>query len=420
MKRPLWRLLWNDKREAAFDVALVVGLILLGRVLLLMYPSEVPPGTFDWIGGLWLNDVISVVLDVALLARRRYPQVIMTMIAVLAVAQALMVELGPGPLLYVNLESDPWLPGHTPWAIYAAVVYTTGRKWKFFTWDLISITALISVRPWGDPSSDAIVAGVLWTIFPAVLGLYVSARRRLVGALRERAERAEREQELLAEQARADERTRLATEMHDVVTHRVSLMVLQAGALGVAAKDPAIRQAAEELRTSGCEALEELRDLVGVLRRGSGEQDACPDATPPTDLPDLGELIGQSEAVGVPVEFTVDGDPTMVSAAVGRTAYRVVQEALTNVHKHAFGSRVSVHLLHSDDRLRLVVRNTEPPERAAPDLADSGSGTGLLGLQQRVELVGGTFRAGPADRGGFEVDVILPAYVPTGEAGGDG
>ncbi|MER7016183.1 histidine kinase [Saccharopolyspora sp. NPDC000359] len=419
VKRPLWRLLWNDRREAAFDVALVLGLILLGRVLTVMYPTETPLEAYDWVGGLWPNEVIATVMDVALLARRRYPIVLMSMVAVLSVAQAALVELGPGPLLLINQHDDPWVPGVTPWAVYAAVVYTTGRKWKFFSWDLISITALISVRPWGDPSSDAVVAGVLWTIFPAVLGLYVSARRRLVRALRERAERAEREQELLAEQARADERTRLATEMHDVVTHRVSLMVLQAGALGVAAQDPATRQAAEELRTSGCQALEELRDLVGVLRRGSTEQDVRPDATPPENLPDLSELIGRSEAVGVPVEFTVDGDPAMVSAAVGRTAYRVVQEALTNVHKHAFGSRVSVHLLHSDDRLRLVVRNTEPPDRAAPDLADSGSGAGLLGLQQRVELVGGTFRAGPAGDGGFEVDVILPAYVPTGEAGGD-
>ncbi|MDA3649860.1 histidine kinase [Saccharopolyspora indica] len=419
MNRPLWRLLWNTKREAAFDVALVLGLILLGRVLLVMYPSDIPPGAYDWIGGPWLNDILVWIMDLALLVRRRYPMVLMSIVAVLAIVQPLMVELGPGPLLFINQTSDPWLPGVTPWAIYAAVVYTTGRKWKFFAWDLISITALISVRPWDDLSTDAIVAAVLWTVFPAVLGLYVGARRNLVKALRERAERAEREQELLAEQARADERTRLATEMHDVVTHRVSLMVLQAGALGVAAEDPAIRQAAEELRTSGCQALEELRDLVGVLRRGSSEQDARPDVTPPTDLPDLAELIGQSEAVGIPVEYTVDGDPRMVSAAVGRTAYRVVQEALTNVHKHAFGSRVSVRLLHSDDRLRLVVRNTSSPDRAARDLADSGSGAGLLGLQQRVELVGGTFRAGPAADGGFEVDVILPAYVPTGEAGGD-
>ncbi|MEV5538197.1 histidine kinase [Saccharopolyspora shandongensis] len=419
MKRPLWRLLWNSKREAAFDVCLVIGLHLLGRVLEALYPSETPPEVYDWIGGLWANDLLMTLLDITLLARRRFPVAIMAVTTVLSLAQVLLIEFGPGPLLAINQHDDPWVPGLTPWIIYAVAAYTEGRTRRFFAWDMVAIVTVLAVRPWAPDFRDLLVVSVLWTIFPAVLGLYIGARRRLVQALRERVERAEYEQELLAEQARADERTRLATEMHDVVTHRVSLMVLQAGAMGVAAKDPEARQAAEELRTSGCEALEELRDLVGVLRRGAVEDEGLPASAPPTEVPDLSELIGRSEAVGVPVEFTVDGDPAMVSSAVGRTAYRVVQEALTNVHKHAFGSRVSVHVIYSDDRLRLVIRNTEPPSRAAADLAGSGSGSGLLGLQQRVELVGGTFHARAGGDGGFEVDVILPAYVPTGEAVGD-
>ncbi|MEV0696884.1 histidine kinase [Saccharopolyspora sp. NPDC050389] len=419
MKRPLWRLLWNSKREAAFDVCLVIGLHLLGRVLEALYPSDTPPEVYDWIGGLWANDLLMTLLAISLLVRRRFPVTIMAVNTVLSIAQVLLIEFGPGPLLGINQHGDPWVPGLTPWIIYAVAAYTQGRTKQFIAWDMVAIVTVLAMRPWDPNFRELLVVSVIWTIFPAVLGLYIGARRRLVQALRERVERAEYEQELLAEQARADERTRLATEMHDVVTHRVSLMVLQAGALGVAAKDPEIRQAAEELRTSGCEALEELRDLVGVLRRGSTDDDGLPTAAPPTEVPDLSELIGRSEAVGVPVEFTVDGDPAMVSAAVGRTAYRVVQEALTNVHKHAFGSRVSVHVLYSDDRLRLVIRNTEPTGRAAEDLAGSGSGSGLLGLQQRVELVGGTFHARPGADGGFEVDVILPAYVPTGEAVGD-
>jgi signal transduction histidine kinase len=416
VKRPLWRLLWNSKREAAFDVGLVIGLHLLGRVLAVIYPSDTPPEAYDWIGGLWANHLLMTLLATGLLARRRFPVALMTANTAIAIAQVLLIEFGPGPLLAINQHGDPWIPGVTPWIIYAVAAYTQGRTRRFFAWDLVAIVSVLAVRPWDELNGDVVVVGILWTVFPGVLGLYIGARRRLVHALRERVERVEYEQELLAEQARADERTRLATEMHDVVTHRVSLMVLQAGALGVAAKDPATRQAAEELRTSGCEALEELRDLVGVLRRGSAEPDSAPDAAPPTDVPDLVELIGQSEAVGVPVEFVVDGDPAMVSSAVGRTAYRVVQEALTNVHKHAFGAGVSVHVVYSDDRLRLVIRNTEPPGRAAADLAGSGSGSGLLGLQQRVELVGGNFHAGNVADGGFEVDVILPAYVPTGEA----
>ncbi|PKW14677.1 sensor histidine kinase [Saccharopolyspora spinosa] len=419
MKRPLWRLLWNSKQEAAFDVGLVIGLHLLGRVLEALFPSDTPLEAYDWVGGLWMDDLLMTGLSLSLLARRRFPVAIMTFNTALSIAQVLLIEFGPGPLLAINQESDPWIPGLTPWVIYAVAAYSQGHVKQFLAWGMVAITTVLAVRPWEQLNGNVIVVGVVWTILPAVMGLYSGARRRLVQALRERVERVEYEQELLTEQARADERTRLATEMHDVVTHRVSLMVLQAGALGIAANDPETRRAAEELRTSGCAALEELRDLVGVLRRGAADEDGLPDATPPTEVPDMAELIGQSEAVGVPVEFTVDGDVAMVSAAVGRTAYRVVQEALTNVHKHAFGARVSVHVIYSDDRLRLVVRNTEPPGRAAADLAGSGSGSGLLGLQQRVELVGGTFHAGRGADGGFELDVVLPAYVPTGEAVGD-
>ncbi|RRO15718.1 histidine kinase [Saccharopolyspora rhizosphaerae] len=412
MTRPLWRLLWNTPREAAFDICLVIGLHVFARVLSQFYPTDVPPGTYDWIGGLWFSDVVDAVLGVALLARRRYPVVLLWAIALLSVAQALLITFGPGPLMRINVSTDPWVPGITPWVIYAALVYDRGRR--SLVWALIAVVTVVSLRVWAEPSGDAVVTGAAWTIFPAVLGLYAGARTRLVEALRERAERAERERELLAEQARAEERARLAAEMHDVVTHRVNLMVLQAGALGVISDDPAVHRAAEELRASGGEALAELRDLVGVLRRRDEEQQG-PGAGPPSDVPDFRELIAQSEAVGMRVEFTMDGDPGQVTPAVGRTAYRVVQEGLTNAHKHAPGAEVHVRVLHSDDRVRVGVRNTAGSGPSS-ELSGSGGGVGLLGLQQRVELVGGTFRAGPTDGGGFEVEAMLPGYVPTEES----
>src|SRR5450755_2827770 len=133
--------------------------------------------------------------------------------------------------------------------------------------------------------------GVLRTAAGPLLALYFSARHEMLQALRERAERAEQERYLLAEQARADERARLAAEMHDVVTHRVSLMVLQAGALGITATDQATRQAAEQMRTAGCQALEELRDLVGILRtEPNGDQ------TP--SISGLPALVAESASVG--------------------------------------------------------------------------------------------------------------------------
>jgi signal transduction histidine kinase len=250
-------------------------------------------------------------------------------------------------------------------------------------------SALAIAFPW------SIGFGVI--IAAALAGLYLNARRKLVQALTERAER-----ELLAERARADERTRLAAEMHDVVTHRLNLMVLHAGALRMAAKDDDVREAAEELRTAGCQALVELRDLVGVLR--SGRTAPIPDV-----LPDrLSRLVADS---GLEITLTEHGDADVISPAVRRTMYRVVQESLTNVHKHAPGAHTAITVHCGPSSVRAVVRNTAPS--STPETALPRTGTGLLGLRGRVEMVGGTLTAGPTDDGGFEVDAVLPAFVPT-------
>jgi signal transduction histidine kinase len=200
--------------------------------------------------------------------------------------------------------------------------------------------------------------------------------------------------------------------MHDVVTHRVSLMVLQAGALRMTTADEATRQAAEDLRAAGCQALDELRDLVGILRTADDE-----DPTPST--PGLAALVAESTGVGTPAELAEDGDPALASPVVGRTAYRIVREALTNVRKHAPGARVTVQVRYAESGVRLTVRNAAPPEPAS-DLSDgalsaTGSGLGIAGLRQRVELVHGTLRASGMPDGGFCVDATLPAYVPTRE-----
>lgn len=275
---------------------------------------------------------------------------------------------------------------------------------------LAGILAVLASRPW-EPRWDTLPFGLLATVTPVAISLYVQARAQLVQSLRDRAERAERERELLAERARAEERRRLAGEMHDVVTHRLSLMVLHAGALGVSTKDSKVAESAEEIRTAGREALQELRDLVGVLR-GEGE---LPGRRAEADAPDPARLIAESRAAGMQVEYFVDGPADRISPTVGRTAYRVVQEALTNIRKHAPGARVRIELHYGEDGLRLRVHNGAPTARPDPALAGTGSGSGLLGLRQRVDLIGGSLAAGPEDGGGYRVDAILPAYVPTAE-----
>jgi signal transduction histidine kinase len=193
------------------------------------------------------------------------------------------------------------------------------------------------------------------------------------------------------------------------------------------AKDEATRQAAEDLRAAGCQALDELRDLVGILRTAP-EGDESPSAP---SAADFAALAAESTAVGTPVQLIEDGDPALASPVVSRTAYRVVREALTNVRKHAPGAPVTVRVGYDPAQLRLSVRNGPPASRnglADPDLAEpvladpvlagTGSGLGLANLRQRIELVHGTLRAGPEPDGGFCVEVVLPAYVPTAESVG--
>ena len=274
---------------------------------------------------------------------------------------------------------------------------------------LIGLLAVLGTRLW-DPSWDITPLGVVNTVLPALAVLYLRARRELVDSLRERAERAEREQLLLAEQARAEERRRLAEEMHDVVTHQLTLMVLHAGALGTTSTDPAVRTAAEDIRQAGTQALSELRDLVGVLRTSETARPGHP-AEPA--VPDPRTLVADARAAGEKVVYSAEGDPERISPTVRRTAYRVVQESLTNARKHAPGAEVTVALSYRADGVTVRVANDAASRPSDSALAGSGSGVGLLGLAQRVELVGGTLHAGPRPGGGYQVDATLPAYVPT-------
>jgi signal transduction histidine kinase len=185
-------------------------------------------------------------------------------------------------------------------------------------------------------------------------------------------------------------------------------MVLQVGALGITATDEATRKAAEELRAAGVQALDELRDLVGILRT-EPEDDQAPATA------GLAELVAESTAVGTPAELVEQGDPALASPVVGRTAYRIVREALTNVRKHAPGAHVVVRVSYDESQVRLSVRNTAVAALPATGLAATGSGLGLASLRQRIELVHGTLRAAGTPEGGFCVEATMPSYVHTAE-----
>ncbi|WP_199564924.1 sensor histidine kinase [Spongiactinospora rosea] len=343
---------------------------------------------------------VVVVAAALLLALRRHAPLAVAWLtaaatAVLAVSGA--IPAGPDVL---------WWPPAAPFAAYALMAFTSVRGPA-----VVAAAVALVALPLASPA-EAGVRTAMFTAGAVLLGLYVTARRQLIATLRERAERAERERHLLGEQARGEERVRLAAEIHDLVTHRVTLMVLQAGALNVSSADAATRESAESLRATGCQALDELRELVGVLRGGDPGDRPASRTNEAAPLPALDDVVAESASVGVAVELVESGERSPVSPAVGRTARRVVQEALTNVRKHAPGAAARVQVEYAGDAVRLSVRNTAPARAADPALVGSGPGTGLLGLRQRVALVNGTLRAGPDGEGGFEVEVTLPKEVP--------
>ncbi|MEV4108668.1 histidine kinase [Nonomuraea sp. NPDC049695] len=277
----------------------------------------------------------------------------------------------------------PIWPPTCAFAAYGAMAYADRRgtrRWLPVLVLALAVLALPDHLPLVLRTETAIALAALY-------GMYVAVSERLRRELAERAERVERE--------------RLAGEMHDVVTHRVSRMVLQAGVLAMTSGDERARAVAEELRATGGEALEELRHMVVLLRRGTGEGF---DLGLP--LPDLRPLVTESAQAGVPVELAVDGTPVPVAGCVGRTAYLLVQEALANVRKHAPGAEARVLVRYLPGSVRITVRNT--PGRPAAWIASGGPGMGLLDLRQRVELAGGTLEAGEDDDGGFRVEAVLP------------
>lgn len=260
-------------------------------------------------------------------------------------------------------------------------------------------------RPQTGPWWVSLLVSGIVSVVVVAWGMVIRARRQLVWTLRERAERAEAEQLWHAEQARQAERTRIAREMHDVLAHRISLLALHAGGLTVRPDLPShqVAETGELLRATAHRALEELRDVIGVLRDGTDDAPAQPQPT----LCDIPRLVDETRRTGAKIEFRMalpdEAEPPDV---LGRDAYRIVQEALTNVAKHAAGTATTVEVCGAPGTgLRVMVRNRLP--LGTPAATIPGSGSGLVGLHERVALAGGTLTHGPNDAGEFVVAATL-------------
>ncbi|KAB8196682.1 two-component sensor histidine kinase [Nonomuraea phyllanthi] len=277
----------------------------------------------------------------------------------------------------------PIWPPACVFAAYGAMAYAADRGVRRWLPVIVLSLAVLAL-----PGRSELVLRTEAAIALATLyGMYVAVNDRLRRELAERAERVERE--------------RLAGEMHDVVTHRVSRMVLRAGSLAMSAGDERGRAVAEEIRAIGCEALDELRHMVALLRRGTGEGF---DLGLP--LPDLRPLVTESARAGQSVELVVDGTPVPVSGVVGRTAYVLVQEALADVGKYAPGAEVRVRVAYLPGEVRIHVRNT--PGRPDAWITAGDWGLGLADLRERVKLAGGTLESGGDGAGGFRIEATFP------------
>ncbi len=375
----------------AFCFLAALGWALLSTADLLQPEPEVVPqwaGTPEWL--VWTDLLIGVGFSVALWWRRRWP--------VQLAAAALVFGLVSVAIAIAALIILFSVAVHRRFAVTAAVSVAA----------TLNNAAFCAIRPeQGTPWLESFSWGVVIMVIIQLWGMIVRSRRQLVVSLRDRAERAESEQQLRVAQARALERTRIAREMHDVLAHRISLLSLHAGALEIRPESsPAeVAGAAGVIRASAHQALQDLREVIGVLREPAGEE---PPERPQPTLLQLPALADESRAAGVKVSLDVSVDPAAdLPAGTGRTAYRIIQEGLTNARKHAPGTAVRVAVGGKAGRgLSIDVRNPMPVGRVTPGIP--GTGTGLIGLAERATLAGGRLTHGRGPDGDF----VLRAWLP--------
>lgn len=356
------------------------------------------------------TDLPAIVIPVTLLLclvialRRRLPEKMLLLAVAVGVAQlALDVSVVPADFALL---------------VITYTVASNGTRWA----SRLALTAGLLAAPlsqlrWpdGNTSGAGHVAIVVFQMVPFalawVLGDSLRTRRAYFAQLEERAARLEKEREAQAKVAVAAERARIARELHDVVAHNVSVMVVQAdGAAYVldSAPDQA-KKALETISGTGRQALAEMRRLLGVLR--TGEHQESGEYVPQPDVEQLDDLVEQCRSSGLPVDFKIEGTPRPLPSGVELTAYRIVQEALTNTRKHGGpNTGASVRLVYFDDGLGLLVEDDGKgaPHELYEEGGADGRGHGLIGMRERVGMVGGTLDAGPRPGGGFRISALLP------------
>jgi signal transduction histidine kinase len=379
---------WYDEHPVAGDAALA-AVLLVAFVL----PSDLGNDT-----GVLVDVGFSVALLACLPLRRRAPSGVFAAVSVISLAQlALLDHIVAGDVVALI-------------ALYTVVAYAPRPALGAAATACAVVGALLAAARWDTPRDgvsllEVAVTTIASVLLAATLGAWRRSRQARLAALQERARLLARERDRQAAIGAATERARIARELHDVVAHSLSVIVVQAdGAAAGAEQRPAAAAAA--LRTigdTGREALGQMRRLLGVLRTDEGPDDAA--LGPQPGVAQLGALVAQMAHAGLPARLSVEGEPQPLGPALDLTVYRLAQEALTNVLKHAGTvSEIDVVLRYGDGSIELRVRDDGRGAGAPGD----GRGHGLAGMRERVALHDGRIMAGPREGRGFEVHAVLP------------
>jgi signal transduction histidine kinase len=375
-------------RSHPYSVDVTVAVAAAGVTMLSQFAG--PPGER---GRLTVVTVaLSLLAGAILVVRRRWPLPVLVIVGAVAMVSIALGQVR-SPFLLATLVAVYTLALTTDRATtWMAGLVTAGA--------LVAIQMIFSSRPWLSPETAGTIA---WVGLAAAAGDAVRSRRAYIAAVEERARRAEESRDVEARRRVVEERLRIARELHDVVAHHIAMINVQAGVAThvLHAQPEAAAQALGHIRQASRSVLEELSVMLSVMRQ-SGELSAPTEPAP--SLGRLDELVGTFHTAGLTVDLAFSGQPRALPSTVDLAAYRVVQESLTNVHKHGGGAAARVEVGFTPGQLRIDIRNVGGTAAATPN----GIGHGLLGMRERTVAVGGSLSAGPTDAGEFRVRVVLP------------
>ncbi|SDQ96242.1 Signal transduction histidine kinase [Thermostaphylospora chromogena] len=378
---------WDGRHPVLVDLLRMSPFLILIGLSILAYL------TFPGANGSWSHILLSVLLALPLPFARRHPRTGFAIVAAisglqwLTMGEVLMANISVVILMYQVASHRP-----LRWAVAAG---------------LITVLGLMLITRWPQDLGDGSFVTLLFMCAAIwISGIYANTRRRYLEGLEERAERAERERDQQARIAAAEERARIARELHDVVAHNVSVIVVQAdGACYAIDSDPEeARRAIQAISATGRRALAEMRSLVGVLRQDEDPRTG-EEYTPQPGLAELDAMVAQVRSWGLPVETKISGTPVELPEGQQLAVYRIIQEALTNTFKHGGpGTRAWVELTYGPHEIG--IRVVDDGRGAAAPFEQGGHG--LVGMRERVAMYGGSLTTGPCPGGGYQVVARLP------------